>query len=561
MDYIKEIAKIVKIDGYTADDIEKMIVLPKELSLGDYSLPCFRFAKELKKSPAQIAIELANTTVKNGIIKSVTAVNGYLNFTIDKAEFTKNTILTILKEGQNYGSSDIGKNRVICLDYSSINIAKPFHIGHLSTTVIGASLYRIFNKLGYKSEGINHLGDWGTQFGKLITAYKLWGDKNDIEKRGVKSLLDIYVKFHQEAEKDEKLNDQGRYWFKKIEDGDKEALSIFEWFKEITLKEVQKTYDRLHIHFDSYAGESFYNDKMQAVLDALKQKGLLEESDGAMVVKFDNGDPPCLVQRSDGATLYATRDLAAAIYRKNHYDFYKCLYVVAYQQNLHFRQVFNVLKMMGYDWSNDLVHVNFGMVSLEDGAMSTRKGNIVFLEDVLDNAVQKAYGIIEEKNPNLDDKKATAEKIGVGAIVFSALQNNRIKDTVFSYDKVLNFDGETAPYVQYTYARCCSVLAKTGEIEGDVDFSGVENNEALELAKLLDKYPQTIIDASVKYEPSLVTRLVMDTAQMFNKFYLEHRINDENQAIKNARIMLTQATKIVIEDGFRLLGIQCPTKM
>lgn len=561
MDYKKEIAKLIKIEGVSKEEIESLIVFPKDSAMGDYALPCFKFSKMLRKSPVMIADELKSKVELNDVITKVESVAGYLNFTINKKDFIVKTLNNVSETGENYGRSDLGKGKTVCIDYSSINIAKPFHIGHLSTTVIGAALYRIYKFLGYNTVGINHLGDWGTQFGKLIVAYKLWGDKKKIEENGIKALLEIYVKFHDEAEKNDALNDEARAWFKKIEDGNEEALELFNWFKAITLKEVQRVYDRLDVTFDSYNGESFYNDKMEPVLDEIEEKGLAKISEGATIVDLEEyGMPPCLLKKADGATLYATRDLAAAFYRKKTYDFDKCLYVVAYQQNLHFKQWFKVVELMGYPWAKDLIHVAFGMVSLEGSSLSTRKGNVVFLEEVLDNAVKKAYDIICDKNNDLQNKEEIAEEVGVGAVVFSALSNNRIKDISFSYDKVLNFDGETAPYVQYTHARCCSVLEKC-EITSEIDYEGVNNPEAFELCKLLDRYPDIIKDASEKYEPSMVTRQIIDISQAYNKFYINHRIIDQPEGIRNARLLLTKAVKDVIKSGLGLIGIKAPSKM
>ena len=476
------ISKIITIDGVTEEEISSLLVTPPDPKMGDLSLPCFKFAKVLRKSPAIIAEELA-ANIKEKLpagVSDVCALNGYLNFKFDKLSEAKDVLDEIMAKGADYGSSDIGHGRKICLDYSSVNIAKPFHIGHLLTTVIGGSLYRIYNKLGFVSVGINHLGDWGTQFGKLIVAFKKWCSEEELAKGGMKVLTSIYVKFHEEAEKDPTLDDEARAWFKKIEDGDPEATRLFNIFKEVTLTEVKKTYERLKIRFDSYNGEAFYNDKMAPILQELTDKGLLIESDGAKVVDLSEYNmPPCLLVKADGATLYATRDLAAATYRKNTYDFYKSLYIVAYQQNLHFKQVFKVLELMGKDWAKDCVHVPFGMVSLEDGAMSTRKGKVVLLEDVLNKAVSKSLDIISEKNPDIENKEEVAETVGVGAVVFFALYNNRIKDMVFSYDKVLNFDGETALYVQYTTARCKSILRKVGDFDySKSDFSGLDNEES-----------------------------------------------------------------------------------
>lgn len=559
MDYKRLIAELIKIDGISVEEIEDSIAIPKESGMGDFSLPCFKFAKALRKSPVAIANDLSGALDKPAFIDRIEAVNGYLNFYLDNSFFLSTTINTVIEQGNNYGGSHLGNGKTICIDFSSINIAKPFHIGHLSTTVIGAALGRIYRALGYNVVGINHLGDWGTQFGKLIVAYKKWGSRAEIDNGGIRELLRLYVLFHDEAEKDEDLNEQGRAWFKRIEDGNAEAMEIFEYFKEITLKEVNKVYDRLGVSFDSYAGESFYNDKMTPILQELDNKGLLVESDGAKVVELE-GMPPCLLVKADGATLYATRDIAAAFYRKNTYDFYKCLYVVAYQQNLHFKQWFEVVKLMGYDWANDLEHIAFGMVSLEDGTLSTRRGKVVFLEEVLDKAVEKCAKIIEDKNPNLDNKQEVAEQVGIGAVVFSTLFNNRIKDIVFSYDKVLNFDGETGPYVQYTHARCCSVLAKA-EITDDIDWNGINNPEAAELVRYISRFPEVVISAGEKYEPSYITRHIVNISQLFNKFYFEHRINDEEIKVRNARLKLTQATKIVINNGLMLLGIKAPERM
>ncbi len=563
MDYKKLIAQTIKIEGVSEQEIEELITIPKDSSMGDWCLPCFKFAKAMRKSPMVIATDIANSVQEVDFLSKVESVAGYVNFTLNKTQFAKGVLDKVAKMGDDYGKCDEGKGKTICIDYSSVNIAKPFHMGHLLNTVIGGALYRILGTIGYNVVGINHLGDWGTQFGKLIVAYKLWGDKADIDKRGVRGLVDIYVRFHKEAESNPELDDQARAWFKAIEDGNQEALELFGWFKEITLKEVDKIYDRLAIKFDSYAGESFYNDKMQPVLEELKAKGLLEESQGAQIVRFDEKEdmPPCLLQRADGATLYATRDLAAAFYRKKTYDFDKCLYVVAYQQNLHFKQIFKVIEMMGCDWYKDMVHVAHGMVSLEDGSLSTRGGKVVFLEDVLNKAVEKALQIINDKNPTLANKEETAEQVGVGAIIFGVLFNSRIKDMVFSYDKALNFDGETGPYVQYTYARCNSLLEKCGKIGDNIDYEGINNDEANELVRLIDRYQDILKDCARKYEPSILTRHIVEIAKAFNKFYFEHNINNAEEPIKNARLLLVSATKQVIGNGLALLGIKAPSKM
>ena len=561
MDYKKYVADKIKVDGVSAEEIYELIALPPNTEMGDFALPCFKFAKVLRKSPVMIAEELKNAIQTDEVVSEITAVNGYLNFKINKDGFVKTTLDKILLEKDAFGASDEGKGKTVCIDYSSINIAKPFHIGHLSTTVLGGALYRIFNYLGYKAVGINHLGDYGTQFGKLISAYKRWGNKETVEKGGIRALNELYVKFHQEAEEHPEYDDEARAYFKKIETGDSECLELFKWFKALTLKDVQKIYEMLDIRFDSYAGESFYSDKMQPIVDELIQKGLLTESRGAKVVDLEEyGMPPCIILKSDGSSLYATRDMAAAQYRKNEYDFDKCLYVVAYQQNLHFKQFFKVLELMGKEWSKDLVHVAYGMVSLEEGTMSTRKGNVVFLEDVIAKCIEKAYTIIDEKNPNLDNKMDVAQKVGVGAVIFGALYNNKIKDIVFSYDKVLNFDGETSVYVQYTCARANSVLQKGG-IPTSYEIPTLTAEE-IELVKALAVFPETVRASAEKYEPSLIARFAVDVAQKFNKFYFDCKIlTAEDEKSKNFRLALTNATLQALKNAFALLGIGIPDKM
>jgi len=554
------IARHVVIDGVSTEDVFNALEIPPDRALGDIALPCFKFAKALRKSPVIIAEEVAKTTKIKAPLKEVTAVNGFVNFKFDKSDFAETLICRVLKEGEHFGAARIGHGKCVCIDYSSINIAKPFHIGHLMTTVIGASLYRVYQKLGYKTVGINHLGDWGTQFGKLIVAYKKWGNGTI---SSVKALNELYVKFHAESEKDDTLNDLARAAFKAMENGDKDALDLYNLFKEITLKEVEKTYKRLRVTFDSYNGEAFYNDKMQPVLDELSRKNLLIESEGALVVDLEKyGMPPCLLVKADGATLYATRDLAAIFYRKRAYDFDKCLYVVAYQQNLHFKQVFKTVELMGYPWAENLVHVPFGMVSLEDGAMSTRKGNVVLLEDVLNAAAEKSLKIIAEKSPDLANKEAIAESIGVGAVIFGALYNSRIKDIVFSYERALSFDGETGPYVQYTNARCISVLEKAGEPDlKKADFSSLSDTESADVVAAIEAFPEAVLSASERFEPSSVARNLTEVCRAFNRFYLANRILGEQDGVKHARLALTKATHIVLEEGLRLLGIDAPKKM
>ena len=566
MDYRKHIAEKLTATNIPAEEIEAAIAVPPDNKMGDYALPCFKFAKTMRKSPVAIAEELKNLFDTDEVISKVEAVNGYLNFTVNRTALVKETLEKIAEEGKAFGSSDMGNGKTICIDYSSVNIAKPFHIGHLSTTVIGGALYRIFKYLGYNTVGINHLGDYGTQFGKLIYAYKHWGSAEEVEKGGVKELTRLYVRYHKESEENPAMDDEARSYFKLIENGDEECVKLFNLFKEITLKEVRKIYDELDIKFDSYAGESFYNDKMQPVIDELKEKGLLVESEGAQIVDLEKyGMPPCIILRSDGASLYATRDLAAACYRKAHYDFDKCLYVVAYQQNLHFRQIFKVLELMGKPWAKDLVHVSYGMVSLldENGnqvAMSTRNGTVVLLEDVLKKCHEKCLEIIESKNPDLEDKENIARQVGTGAVVFGALSNSKIKDIAFSYSKILNFDGETGPYVQYTAARIKSVLRKAGDKIGAYEIKDI-NDDEYSLVSLLSTFPDVVKAAADKLEPFFITRYAIDVASAFNKFYFDHKIIGEDENTTKMRLAICSATLTVITSALTLLGIKVPERM
>lgn len=553
---------IAKAAGMEAPQVAGLLETPPDPKMGDAALPCFKLAKELRKAPPVIAQELAGKLEAPAFVTRTEAAGGYLNFFYDRNFYAESVLSALEEAGEDWGRSDAGAGKTVVIDYSSVNIAKPFHIGHLSSTAIGSALYKIYKYLGYDVVGVNHLGDWGTQFGKLIAAYKLWGNDEEIDRDSVSAMLKLYVRFHEEAEKDESLNEQGRAWFKKIEEGDEEALRIFEWFKELTLREAKRVYERLDVQFDSYAGESFYNDKIPAVLDELREKNLLVQSEGAWVVRLDEeGLPPAIILKSDGTTLYATRDLAAAEYRKKTYDFYKNLYVVAYQQNLHFKQLFAVLKKMGHEWAEQCEHVAFGMVSLEDGTLSTRKGKIVLLEDVLTKAVEKTRAVIEEKNPGLANKEQVAEEIGVGAVIFSTLSQSRIKDITFSFDRVLNYDGETGPYVQYTHTRCASVLARCAELTGEPDMDALTDDDAFAVLKLLASFPQALAAASEKNEPFYVTRYLLDLAQAFNKYYYEHRIIDGSAEQTIARAALVRGVKNTLKTGLALLGIKAPDKM
>ena len=562
MDYKSAVANLINSDALDKSEILNALAPTQDEKNGDLCLPCFKFAAKLHLAPPVIAAKLKESLTPDPLVEKTEVAGGYLNFYFNREIIVKNALSAFTDN--DFKLPPLEKNgKTVCLDYSSINIAKPFHIGHLLTTAIGGSLYRMYKFCGYNAVGINHLGDWGTQFGKLIVAYKKWGDDADIEKRNIRALLDLYVRFHTEAEIHPELEDEGRFWFKQIEDGNPEALEIFRKFKDITLKEVSKVYDRLGITFDSYAGESFYNDKMQPIIDALKAKGLLSVSEGASVVDLEKyGMPPCLILKKDGTSLYATRDLAAAVYRKSTYDFYKCLYVVAYQQNLHFKQVFKVLELMGYDWAVDCVHVPFGMVSLEGaGSLSTRKGNVVFLSDVLDSAVAKSLEIINEKNPDLENKEQIARDVGVGAVVFGALSGGRIKDISFSLDKALSFDGETGPYLQYTHARCCSITEKAKCVAGKTDYSVLCDGDAFAVVKLLDAFYPTVLNALDKYEPSIISRYLIDLAQAFNKFYVGNRIIGEADDVAFTRLTLVKAVEATLKTGLNLILLNAPEKM
>lgn len=548
--------------GLKKDAIEKLIEIPPKPEMGDFAFPCFTLAAVMHKAPNMIASQIKRDIDGKGFERIETS-GAYLNFFIDRSYLAKNTIEAVLTQNDRYGCSDIGRGRTITLDYSSPNIAKPFHIGHLSTTVIGNSLYRIFASQGYHCISINHLGDWGTQFGKLIVGYKRWVDGEALEKDPIKELLRIYVKFHSEAEKDPSLDDEARKHFKRLEDGCPEETKLWQRMKDVSLREFNRVYDMLGIKFDHYTGESFYNDKMDAVVSELKDKKLLKESNGAQIVDLQAYDmPPCIIVKSDGATIYATRDLAAAIYRKKTYDFYKNIYVVGTSQALHFRQVFTTLKLMGYDWADDCVHVGFGLVKFADKKLSTRAGDVIFLEDLLNESVSRSLALMEQKNPTLENKEETAKKIGIGAVIFAYLKNNRERDIVFSWDDMLNFDGETGPYVQYAYARGRSILRKAGNTAGECDWHKLVSDEEFELLKLLSSFSEAILAAVNKYEPSIVTRYIIDVAKGFNRFYnLYPILSCSDQGLRSARLKLVEASLIVIKNGMSLLGINVVERM
>lgn len=553
------IAKAANLDTET---VSNLIEIPPKADMGDYAFPCFQLAKTLRKAPPIIAADIAEAIGESDIVDKLEVKGAYLNFFLKKEIFVKSMIEKSTKA--NFGSSTIGEGKCICIDYSSPNVAKNFHVGHLRTTIIGNSLYKIYSKLGYKVERINHLGDWGTQFGKLIVAYKAWGSKEAVEKDGVAELMRLYVKFHDEAEKDDSLNDQARDWFTQMEHGNEEALAIWQWFVDISLKEYKGTYDLLGMEFDHYLGESFYRDKTADVVNRLTDANLLKESEGAQIVDLEEYNmAPCLIMKKDGSSIYATRDLAAIFYRKATWNFEKCLYVTGQEQKLHFAQVFKVVELLGNEWAKDsLVHIPYGLVSLEGAKLSTRSGNIIYAEDILLEAIDKVKDIIAEKNPNLEDKDEVAKIVGVGAILFNDLYNQRIKDVSFKWDKVLNFDGETGPYVQYTYCRCASILRTIAyDTNADIDYSLLLDDEAVALLKEINRFPQVVADAAEKYEPSIVARFAMDVAQSFSRFYNACRVNVEDDALRNARGKLVEITKTTLKDALDLLGIQCPEQM
>ena len=565
----EEIAKLLAetIEGMEAEEIEKIIEIPSDPSMGDYAFPCFKLAKLMRKAPNMIAADIASSIESDPMFEVVRPINAYVNMFMKKSDMAVTTIGAVVSKGSEYGSMQQGKGETVIVEYSSPNIAKPFHIGHIRTTVIGNSLANIYEFLGYNVVRINHLGDYGTQFGKMIVAYRHWGSREEVEADPIKTLLAYYVKFHEEAENDPELEEEARKAFYDLEHGSKEEVEIWQWIRDESLKEFSRVYDMLGIHFDSYAGESFYSDKMPAVIDELKEKGLLKESRGAQIVDLEEYDmPPAIITKSDGTSIYLTRDLAAAFYRKKTYDFNKCIYVVASQQDLHFQQLFKVIELMGYPWSKDMVHVNFGMVSLADGTLSTRHGRVVFLEDVLNKAIEKTREIIIEKGVNTDQLDETSKIVGIGAVVFRELSAGRIKDYVFDWDKVLNFDGETGPYVQYTHARASSVLRNSGFDVSSVDpskldYSFISGDAASELVKEIYAFPESVAKAASDNEPSVVTRCIIDIARSFNKFYHDEHIIVENEDERNVKLALTYAAKQVIANGLKLLGMVAPDKM
>lgn len=546
-----------------ANEINDMLEYPPSEDIGDLALPCFKLSRTLRKAPPVIASELAGK-LNNADFSSIEAVGGYLNFRINAYGFVKRVVSDVTEKGKRYGSPENGAGKTVVLDYSSPNVAKPFHIGHLGTTVIGHSLKLLHEFAGYKCIGINHLGDWGTQFGKVITAYRLWGSHEEVEKGGVDELVALYVRFHKEAETNPELNDKAREEFSKLEAHDPENTKLWKWFIEISLREYKKTYKMLGIEFDSYNGESFYTDKMPEQIQILRDKHLLELDDGASVVNLEKWNmPPCLILKRDGSTLYPTRDIAAAVYRARTYNFDKCIYVTSAGQSLHFAQWFKVVELMGYPWYNRLVHVPYGTVSINGAKLATRSGNVILLRDLFEQAIEKVTAIMEEKNPQLKGRYDIAEAVGVGAIVFYYLSNNRIRDINFMLDDALSFEGNTGPYAQYTYARTCSILEKAdyGGAKCDVVSENIGDDEK-SLAKVISEFPSKVECAIEQYEPSIVTRFILDLCAAFNRFYHNCKIiNCEDENLRETRIALTRATNTVLGVALGLICMKKPEKI
>lgn len=568
----QEIAQVLNLEK---EKILENVEVPKDTSNGDYAFPCFVLAKELKKSPVVIANELQeklSTNIKENVnnkdlnvILEVIAINGFLNFKLDKEAITQEVLSEFDKEKENFGSQKQEKSKNIVIDYSAPNIAKPFHIGHLRSTVIGGALYNIYKFLGYNVTGINHLGDWGTQFGKLIEGYKRWGKEYNIEENPIDELTKIYIRINNLCKEDESVLEECRNNFKKLEDGDEYCTKIWKKFRDLSLKEFQKVYSILGVKFDSLNGEAFYSDKMPEIVELLKNAGKLEDSEGAKVVKLNDDMPPCLIIKSNGSTTYATRDLAAIMYRARKYDFDKAIYVTSYEQILHFKQVFATAKYLGLDekYTNGLVHVPFGMVLLKTGKMSTREGKVIKLEDLLNEAIEKSRSIIESKNPSLENKEDVAKKVGVGAVIFNDLSNSRIKDEIFDWDIMLNFNGETGPYVQYTTVRAKSVLEKAAYIPDikDVNAQKLNDKDSQNIINILYNFNNILQSVTVKEEPSILARYLINLAQSFSSFYNNCHIITDDKEVQDARLYLTYMAQTVLEKGLNLLGIQVPEKM
>ena len=558
---------ISNVTNINKDELKTYIEVPKESNNGDYAFPCFRLAKELKKAPQMIATDIKEKIeIDENQITNIEVAGGYLNFFINK-KLLIDEVLQEISKTEEYGKSEIGKGKNVVVDYSSPNIAKPFHIGHLRSTVIGGALYNIYKYLGYNTIGVNHLGDYGTQFGKLIEGYKLWGEEYDIEKNPIDELTKIYIRINEACKEDEQVLENCRNNFKKLENGDPYCVEIWEKFRELSLKEFQKVYDLLGSKFDSWNGEAFYSDKMPEVIDILEKTGKLIESQGAKIIDLeDKGiNTPCIIEKTNGSTTYATRDLAAILYRARTYDFDKAIYVTSYEQVLHFKQVFEVAKLLGLDekYTKGLEHVPFGMVLLPTGKMSTREGNVVKLNDLLNEAISRAKEIIEQKNPQLENKDEIAKKVGIGAVIFNDLSNNRVKDEIFEWDTILNFQGETGPYIQYTYVRTKSVLEKAEQVPDikDVKSENLLDESSIRVLKLVYSFEDILKQVTDKNEPSILSRYLIDLAKAYSNFYNENKIIVDEKDVQNARVYLTYAVGKVLRTGANLLGIEMPEKM
>ena len=547
--------------GLTEKEISDLIEIPPNSDMGDYAFPVFKLAKTFRKAPNLIAEELTKKEFNNENINKIANVGPYVNFFVDNSKLVESVLTEAVKD--DFGSSHIGVGKNVVFDFSSTNIAKPFHIGHLRSTVIGNAIRNIMKYQGFNTTGVNYIGDYGTQFGMMISAYLKWGNEDKINANPIKELLNLYVKYNKIAKEDETYMDEARDWFDKLEKKDPTAVKLWSWFREISLKEFQRVYDLLGVEFDNFNGESFHSQFIGDALEAIDKKNLLEESDGAMIINLDDENlPPVLIKKSNGSSTYLTRDIATAMYRKKTYDFYKNVYVVASQQKLHFEQLRAVLKKMGFDWWNDCEHVSFGMVSMKDGSMKTREGKVIFLEDVLNRAIDKTKSIIEERNPNLENKEEVAKQVGVGAVIFQDLFNNRIKDYTFDWDQVLNFDGETGPYTQYTFARSCSILDKGEfELKDNSKFDLLVDDTEIDIVKHLSKFEEVLLNATEKYEPSFLTRYTVELAKLFNKFYANCPINTVEDELKYQRLYLTYSVNKCLKLSLSLLGIEAPVRM